>query len=218
MRVRRHVPGGASREPRAPTPVETQLQPSGRGRPWLRDALVVLATFGVGYVIASAWLSPVSLVSSDHAVPRLLELPATEAEGKLAELGFRARVAAARQHPAIPPGHVAWQDPPAGMVLPENTAVTYAVSSGPAPIPVPDVIGFPRAHAERVLAAAGLRRGTVDTVAADPEPGVVIATRPAAGTGRAPGDRVDLVVSGRALPSAVPVPALHIAPLGGGPR
>lgn len=218
MRVRRHVPGGASRERPAPTAVETQPQPSGRGRPWLRDALVVLATFGVGYVIASAWLSPVPLVSSDHAVPRLLELPAAEAEGKLAELGFRARVAAARQHPAIPAGHVAWQDPPAGMVLPENTAVTYAISSGPAPIPVPDVIGFTRTHAERVLAAAGLRRGTVDTVAADPEPGVVIATRPAAGTGRARGDRVDLVVSGRALPGAVPVPALHIAPLGGGPR
>ena len=54
MRVRRHVPGGASRERRVPTAVETQPQPSGPGRPWLRDALVVLATFGVGYVIASA--------------------------------------------------------------------------------------------------------------------------------------------------------------------
>jgi beta-lactam-binding protein with PASTA domain len=104
------------------------------------------------------------------------------------------------------------------MVLPENTAVTYALSSGPAPIPVPDVIGFSRPDAERVLAAAGLRRGAVDTVAADPEPGVVIATRPAGGVGRAAGDSVDLVVSGRPLPGAVPVPALHVAPLGGGPR
>jgi serine/threonine-protein kinase len=104
------------------------------------------------------------------------------------------------------------------MVLPENSVVTYAISSGPAPIPVPDVIGFSRANAERVLAAAGLRRGVVDTVAADPEPGVVIATRPAAGTGRGWGDTVDLVVSGRPLPGAVLVPALHVVPLGGGPR
>ena len=131
---------------------------------------------------------------------------------------YRPRLIWEAAHGPIPAGHVAWQDPPAGMVLPENTAVTYAISSGPAPIPVPDVIGFTRTHAERVLAAAGLRRGTVDTVAADPEAGVVIATRPAAGTGRARGDRVDLVVSGRALPGAVLVPALHIAPLGGGPR
>lgn len=218
MRVRRHVPGGVPRERTAPAAVETPPQPSGSGRRWLRDALVVLATFGVGYVIASAWLSPVPLFSSDHAVPRLLDLPAAEAEGKLAELGFRARVAAARQHPAIHSGRVAWQDPPAGMVLPENSVVTYAISSGPAPIPVPDVIGFSRANAERVLAAAGLRRGVVDTVAADPEPGVVIATRPAAGTGRGWGDTVDLVVSGRPLPGAVLVPALHVVPLGGGPR
>jgi beta-lactam-binding protein with PASTA domain len=217
MRVRRHVPGGARRE-LSPPPPGIAVPEDGSGRRWLRDGLVVLATFGVGYIIASAWLSPVPLFSSDHAVPRLLDLPAAQADAKLAELGFRGRAAAPRQHPAVPAGRVAWQDPPAGMVLPENTAVTYALSSGPAPIPVPDVIGFSRPDAERVLAAAGLRRGAVDTVAADPEPGVVIATRPAGGVGRAAGDSVDLVVSGRPLPSAVPVPALHVAPLGGGPR
>jgi serine/threonine-protein kinase len=179
---------------------------------------VVLATFGVGYVIASAWLSPVPLFSSDHLVPRLVDLPVAEADAKLAELGFRSRAGAARHHPAIAAGRVAWQDPPPGLVLPENTIVTYSVSSGPAPIPVPDVIGFSRAHAERVLAAAGLRRGAVDTVAADPEPGVVIATRPAAGVAREPGGTVDLVVSGRPLPGVIPTPALHVSPLGGVPR
>ncbi|MGH7517382.1 MAG: hypothetical protein ACREOC_07915, partial [Gemmatimonadales bacterium] len=56
----------------------------------------------------------------------------------------------------------------------------------------------------------------VDTVAADPEPGVVIATRPAAGTAREPGARVDLVVSGRPRPGLLPIPALQLAPLGPG--
>ena len=214
MRVRRHFPGGTHREPPAGT--ETPREESGPGRRWLRDGLVVLVTFGVGYVIAAAWLSPVPLFSSDHAVPRLLDLPVAEADARLAELGFRRRVAASRSHPAIGSGRVAWQDPPPGMVLPENTVVTYAASSGRAPIPVPDVIGFSRPDAERVLAAAGLRRGAVDTVAADPEPGVVIATRPAAGIAREPGGTVDLVVSGRPLPGPLPVPALHIAPLGTG--
>jgi hypothetical protein len=37
----------------------------------------------------------------------------------------------------------------------------------------------------------------VDTVAAAPEPNVVIATRPAAGAGREAGSTVDLVVSGQ---------------------
>jgi serine/threonine-protein kinase len=185
---------------------------------WIRGGLIVLATFGVGYLVASAWLSPVPFFSSDHAVPRLLDLPVAEAEAKLAELGFRGRAGPARSHPTIAAGRVAWQDPPPGMVLPENTPIAYAASSGRAPIPVPDVIGFGRTHAERVLVAAGLRAGPVDTVAAEPEPDVVIATRPAAGTPREPGGSVDLVVSGRPLPGPLPVPALQIAPLGtGGP-
>lgn len=219
MRVRRHVPGARHREP-PPAPEQIDATPGAySGRRWLRDGLVVLATFGIGYLIASAWLSPVPLFSSDHAVPRLLDLPVADAETKLAELGFRGRAGPARSHPTIAAGRVAWQDPPAGMVLAENTAISYAASSGPVPIPVPDVIGFSRAHAERVLAAAGLRAGAVDTVAADPEPGVVIATRPAAGTAREPGATVDLVVSGRPLPGLLPIPALQLVPLGtGGPR
>ncbi len=216
MRVRRHVPGARHREP-PPGPEQIDAAPGAYwGRRWLRDGLVVLATFGIGYLIASAWLSPVPLFSSDHAVPRLLDLPAAEAEARLAELGFRGRVGAARSHPTISAGRVAWQDPPAGMVLAENTVIAYAASNGRAPIPVPDVIGFSRAHAERVLAAAGLRAGAVDTVAADPEPGVVIATRPAAGTAREPGETVDLVVSGRPLPGPLLIPALQLAPLGTG--
>jgi eukaryotic-like serine/threonine-protein kinase len=214
MRVRRHVPGGARREPGPEPPAAVGGETRGAPRRWLRDGLIVAATFGIGYIIASAWLSPVSLFSSDHAVPRILDLPVAEAEAKLAELGFRGRAIAGRAHPTIPAGRVAWQDPPPGVVLGENTVVSYVPSMGPAPIPVPDVIGFSRPHAERVLDAAGLRAGVVDTVAADPEPGVVIATRPAAGTAREPGAAVDLVVSGRARPGPPAIPALRVAPLG----
>jgi hypothetical protein len=224
MRVRRHVPGARTRDTaprtgRQAPEAETRRADAGGGSIgawWIRGGLIVLATFGVGYLVASAWLSPVPLLSSDHAVPRLLDLPVAEAEAKLAHLGFRGRVGPARSHPTIAAGRVAWQDPPEGMVLAENTVIAYAASSGRAPIPVPDVIGFSRTHAERVLAAAGLRAGPVDTVPAEAEPDVVIATRPAAGTPRQPGGAVDLVVSGRPLPNPLSVPALQIAPLGTG--
>jgi serine/threonine-protein kinase len=216
MRVRRHVPGG--RREAAPLPA-SERPPHAVGGPegrwWLRAAAVILATFGIGYLVAVAWLSPVPLLSSDHAVPRVLDLPLAEAQTRLTELGFRPRVGPTRAHPTIPAGRVAWQDPPAGLVLAANRVVNYAASSGPAPTPVPDVVGFSRPHAERVLAAAGLRLGSVDTVAADPEPGVVVATRPAAGVGREPGQTVDLVVSGRAEPRPLPIPATLTAPLGG---
>lgn len=167
------------------------------GRRLLRDGAIVLATFGIGYVLATAWLSPVPLLTSDHALPRVLELPAGEAQRKLGELGFRVKFEDERTHPTIPRGAIVWQDPPPGTILSQNTVVTLAPSAGTQQVPVPDIVGLPMPFAVKVLAAAGLKPGSVDTVASDPEPNVVIATRPAAGVGREPGTPVDLVVSGQ---------------------
>jgi len=62
---------------------------------------------------------------------------------------------------------------------------------------VPDVVGLALPYAEKVVAAAGIRVGRVDTVrGGGPEPGIVIATRPSPGNGRPRGSRIDLVVSG----------------------
>jgi len=81
-------------------------------------------------------------------------------------------------------------------VLPPNSNVQLVLSAGPAPVTVPDVVGFAMSEAEKVLDAAGVKVGRVDTVRAGSETGVVIATRPAAGSGRPRGAAVDLVVSG----------------------
>jgi serine/threonine-protein kinase len=130
-------------------------------------------------------------------VPRVLDLPAAEAQRKLKDLEFRAKFEAEKPHATIPRGSVIWQDPPPGMILPQNSVVTLVTSAGTQQVPVPDVIGLALPQAGKVLAAAGLRVGTVDTVASDPEPNVVVATRPPAGGGRDLGGRVDIVVSGQ---------------------
>ncbi len=207
MRFRRQVPW-ASRTPRPAPPVEPPVEhpdsePRGpflrtvSARRLLRDTLIVGATFGVGYLIASAWLSPVPLFTSDHAVPRVLELPAAEAQHKLTALEFRVKFEDQRPHPKVPRGTILWQDPAPGTVLPQNSVVTLVTSAGPQQVPVPDVVGLPLPYAGKVLAAAGLKVGDVDTVRSDPEPNVVVATRPPAGGGRDPGGRVDIVVSGQ---------------------
>jgi serine/threonine-protein kinase len=162
----------------------------------------------VGYLLASAWLSPVPLITSDHSVPRVLELAGGEAQRRLTALGFRVKFDDERAHPTIPRGSIVWQDPPPGTVLAQNSVVSVAPSAGPQLSPVPDVVGLPMQFAVKVLAAAGLKPGTVDTVASDPEPNVVIATRPAAGVGRESGSTVDLVVSGQ--PSVHPSQAARI--------
>jgi serine/threonine-protein kinase len=95
----------------------------------------------------------------------------------------------------VPRGVVIWQDPPPEMVLPPGTGVELVLSGGPAPATVPDVIGLAQPYAEKIIEAAGIKVGNVDTVSGGLEAGVVLATRPSPGHGRPRGTSVELVVS-----------------------
>lgn len=184
MRARRHVaPGGLA---------------GLRSVAWRRFAmdlgLIVLVAL-VGFAVTSTWINPGPIMDDDHAVPRVVEMPEGEARQTLTEAGFRSRIEAEWPNPAIPRGAVVWQDPAPAMVLPPNTTVELVLSAGPAPVTVPDVVGLAEPFAEKIIEAAGIKVGTVDTVRGGVEAGVVIATRPPSGQGRPPGTPVDLVVS-----------------------
>jgi beta-lactam-binding protein with PASTA domain len=183
MRARRHVTSGGP------------LFQSGPWRGFLRDMGLIAATFILGYGISALWLSPGSIFTKDHLLPRVLEMPEAKARQKLTELGFRPRLDGERPNDSFPQGTVIWQDPPPGTVLQPNSVVQLVLSSGPPLVAVPDVIGLNLPQAGKILAAAGVRVGTVDTTSARDEQGVVVATRPAAGVGRPRGAAVALVVS-----------------------
>jgi beta-lactam-binding protein with PASTA domain len=183
VRARRHVISGGP------------LFQSPAWRAFLRDLGLIAATFVLGYGISTFWLSPGSMFSKDHSLPRVLELPEAKARKQLTELGFRPRLEGERPNDSFSAGTVIWQDPPPGTVLQPNSVVQLVVSAGPALVAVPDVIGLNVPQAATILAAAGVRMGTVDTSAAGEELGVVVATRPAAGVGRPRGAAVALVVS-----------------------
>jgi len=185
MRMRRHTGPGLGSIGTAPW-----------GR-FARDLGLVALTFVVGYAISAVWITP-SASGDDHAVPRVLGMPIEGAKTALANAGFRSRPEGERPSPTTPRGSVLWQDPPPGMVLPPNAVVQLVQSAGPAPVTVPDVVGLALPYAEKVVVAAGIRVGRVDTVrGGGAEAGVVIATRPSPGNGRPRGARIDLVVSGR---------------------
>ena len=170
---------------------------AGPWRRFARDLGLVALTFAVGYVVSSYYVNPGSVTADDHAIPRVLGQPLDQARAALANAGFRSRIDGERTSPTVPRGGVVWQDPPADMVVPPNSVVQLVASAGPAPATVPDVVGLALPYAEKVVEAAGIRVGRVDTVrGAGPEAGVVIATRPGAGNGRPRGTAVDLVVSG----------------------
>jgi beta-lactam-binding protein with PASTA domain len=191
MRARRHFPSSGP------------LFQSGPWRGFLRDLGLILATFILGYGISALWLTPGSMFSKDHALPRVLEMPEAKARQKLTELGFRPRLDGERPNDSFPAGTVIWQDPPPGTVLQPNSIVQLVLSTGPALVAVPDVVGLNVPQASKILAAAGVRVGTIDSTSAGQEQGVVIATRPASGVGRPRGAAIALVVS-RGAPEAEP--------------
>jgi beta-lactam-binding protein with PASTA domain len=183
MRARRHT---VSREP---------LLQSAAWRAFLRDMGLIAGTFVLGYGLSALWLSRGSVFSSDHSLPRVLELPEAQARTRLTKLGFRPRLDAQRTNDSFPQGTVIWQDPPPGTVLEPNSVVQLTVSSGPSLVAVPDVIGLNVPQAAKILAAAGVRVGSVDTLPGGEERGVVLATRPTAGVGRPRGAAINLVIS-----------------------
>jgi serine/threonine-protein kinase len=162
---------------------------------------LIVLTFVVGYGVSVLWLSPGTVFTKDHALPRVLEMTQADARRTLSDLGFRARLDGERHNDSYPRGIVIWQDPPAGTVLPPNSAVQLVVSAGPSLVAVPDIVGMSLPQATKIMSAAGVRVGSVDTVAGGTEPGIVLATRPAAGVGRPRGAPLAVVISRGPEPS-----------------
>jgi hypothetical protein len=202
VRIRRHT-GSARGRGAGPEAVETDhvapAQPEEpRGDPWKRFArdigLIALVAL-IGYLLSGYWISPGAIFASEHAVPRVLDLPVADARDRLGRLGFRVRVEGERANPVVPQGAVLWQDPPPETVVPPNSMVQLVLSGGPAPVNVPDVIGLSLPYAESIIEAAGLKLGRVDRVTSGQEAEVVLSVRPPPGNGRPPGSRVELLVS-----------------------
>ncbi|MFO1423079.1 MAG: PASTA domain-containing protein [Candidatus Competibacteraceae bacterium] len=116
----------------------------------------------------------------------------------------------------VPAGSVISQDPPAGFQAGVGTAVNLVVSSGKAPIAVPNVIGLTLTAAKSAITGTCstgsspvcLKVGTVILAASDTVPaGNVISQNPGGGTLVAPGTAVNLVISsGKEAPINPPYP------------
>jgi serine/threonine-protein kinase len=152
--------------------------------------------------------SKVTIVVSEgpgtSLVPTVEGLTVAQARKRLTAAGF---TVATRSQPSttIAAGRVSGTEPSAGLEAGRGTRVTLLVSSGPASVRAPNVVGQSRAAAEAALENAGLGVGTVTerTTAAQP-PGQVVAQTPAAGSAVHAGEKVALVVA--QAPSTVTVP------------
>jgi eukaryotic-like serine/threonine-protein kinase len=136
-------------------------------------------------------------------VPSVEGLSVPRAVARLRAAGFKP---ATRSQPSslLAQGSVIGTDPPAGLVALAGSAVTVLVSSGPAQVHVPSVVGESQTAAEAALTSVGLEIGTVSTRVSSQTAGSVIGQSPRGGVSRPSGSKVDLAVA--QAPTEVVVP------------
>ena len=161
--------------------------------------------------------SAVSLVVSSGpvmvSVPNVVGLTQPAATSAITGAGLVLGTVTMASSATVPKGSVIAQSPVGGTSVAITSAVNLSVSTGPAPVAVPNVVGLTLADATTAITAAGLVLGTVKMVRSDTVPsGSVISQSPAAGTSVARGSAVNLTVSRHRRGSAVIIaPAAVVA-------
>ncbi|HUJ65635.1 MAG TPA: Stk1 family PASTA domain-containing Ser/Thr kinase [Acidimicrobiales bacterium] len=168
-----------------------------RGRAWMYSGLaallvVLLAAGYFGGKAAGWWGSS----AKNLTVPsNLVNRSATAAQTELHQMGFSDVSTKAEASSQVKAGNVISVSPPAGTTIKSDQPVVLTVSSGPAPVKVPDVVGDPVNQATATLQAAGFVANTTQQASTTVGPGMVISTTPAAGQSAGEGSAVQVVVS-----------------------
>ncbi|MDP9401270.1 MAG: PASTA domain-containing protein [Actinomycetota bacterium] len=163
--------------------------------PWL-----VLAALALAGLVAAALL--LTRDPERVRVPSVVGSSVEEASARLRAAGFA--VDSDRQASRRPRGQVIRQAPRAGTRREEGSTVRLVVSAGPPSRAVPDLVGRPRADAERRLEDLGFTVRVHERASESVEVGRVVSIRPAPGTQLEVGEGVRLVVSTGPPPVAVP--------------
>ena len=130
------------------------------------------------------------------SVPDVVGQTQAVAESAIDSAGLTVGIVTTVSSDTVPAGSVISQEPVAGVLVPENTAIDLVISSGPVMVSVPDVVGQTQEVAENTISSAGLAVGTVTTASSDTVPsGCVISQDPSSGESIVAGLAVNLVVS-----------------------
>jgi serine/threonine-protein kinase len=201
-----HVLGLAAAPGAAPAaePEPDGDQPKRRRRRWWWVAAAVL-------LAAGALAAALVLVSStaEVTVPALIGQSETVAVHKLKALGLVPGLHQASSV-IVPAGTVLAQSPPVGTVVHKGSHVSVTISSGPANVAVPNVVGKSQSRALTLLRGRSLNPAVQAQPSRRVGPGDVISTTPSAGTVVLQGSAVTVFVSsgpaGGTGPAVVRVP------------
>ncbi|MER6594065.1 PASTA domain-containing protein [Micromonospora purpureochromogenes] len=116
------------------------------------------------------------------------------------------------EEPSLPPPTSAPVTTAATTAAPTTEAPSTPATTAAAQIPVPPLVGLPRASAERILDRLDLSYRVRTRESSEQPPGTVIETDPEAGELVDAGDRVTLVVAAAPSPTASPTRTVEPTP------
>lgn len=156
---------------------------------WLFAALLLIPLALLGWFAWSA-----SQGAPEVTVPKVVGTSEDSATARLTGLGLEVDTVAEPSDETR--GQVIAQDPREGSTAREGDEVTLTVSSGPADVSVPNVVGMTRSEAAGALEDVGLSVGDVtEEDSAEQGPNKVISASPSVSETVSKGSSVDLVVA-----------------------
>ena len=148
-------------------------------------------------------------------VPNLAGLTLQEASAKTSHLGLSLRLENKFYSTDVPSGHILGQFPAPGATVRSEWPIRVTESIGAQEVSIPDVTGQPERPASLALRRSSLELGTLASVAAPGDPGVVLAQSPPPNASGVDRPRVSLLLSEpvSASPEAFVMPQLTGLPL-----
>jgi eukaryotic-like serine/threonine-protein kinase len=182
---------GGSLSPPGPPPGSAAGPPRRRG-----NRRLLIAALAAALALAVVILAVVVIGggSASTTVPELRGLPAGGVEARARRLHVKPAFST-RHSEATAAGIAIAQEPSAGARIAQGSTVRVVMSSGPAPVKVPAVVGQPSSSAGTEIADAGLRYGVTLVAAPGSKPGVVTNQSPGASVSVPHGSTVALSVA-----------------------
>jgi serine/threonine-protein kinase len=158
--------------------------------PWVLGLVLVLGVVaGVSYYLLAG--------GKTYSVPLVNNQPVAVAQQEIAAAHLRSAVVPEASS-SVQKGLVISSNPAQGNNVPANTLVTLYVSTGAAPVAVPNVVGEMQSQAQSTLQAKGFNVHTVSDPTSSQPAGTVISQNPSGGTATS-GSTVTITVSGGAV-------------------
>jgi serine/threonine-protein kinase len=155
---------------------------------WVLGGLVVLILL----LIAFLTLNP---GGKSDAVPSVVGMSQADATAAIAKAGLQSKIVP-QASSTYPKGQVASTNPPFGDKVAANSVVTLYVSTGPALVKLPNVVGQQQATAQNTLENKNFSVNVEPDANSNKPSGTVVSQSPAAGTAVAPNSKVTIFVSG----------------------